>query len=112
MDSHILPFDQQPVEAWATIDACAAAFEVSGNAVWIRYAKAAYAWFFGRNDRGIALADIQTGSCRDGLTPRGINENKGAESVLALHLAHSTMQRLRNSIDDVKLPFSAHSNLR
>ena len=34
------PFDQQPVEAWAAIDACAAAFDATGQAVWIgRYTK-------------------------------------------------------------------------
>jgi hypothetical protein len=110
MDSHILPFDQQPVEAWAAIDACAAAFEVSGDPKWLRHAETAYAWFFGRNDRGIAIADIKTGSCRDGLTPRGVNENEGAESVLALHLANCTMQRLSVVLGEAKTLLNTHFN--
>ena len=82
-----LPFDQQPLEAQAAIDACAAAYEVTGNRFFRSHAEAAYAWFFGRNDRGAVLADMATGRCRDGVTPRGANANSGAESVLAFQLS-------------------------
>lgn len=89
-----LPFDQQPVEAWATIDACAAAFELTGDAVWRDRAIAAWRWFFGENDLGIALADAATGECFDGLTPRGPNLNRGAESILAFQLAAVTIAEM------------------
>ena len=91
----LLPFDQQPVEAWATVDAAAAAFEASGDPNWLIHAERAYRWFFGDNDRGIALANIETGTCKDGLTARGVNENEGAESVLSLQLANCTLRRLK-----------------
>lgn len=86
-----LPFDQQPLEAWATIAACAAASAATGNALWSTHAETAYAWFLGRNDRHLPLGDARTGRCFDGLTPRGVNRNSGAESVLAFHLAYRTM---------------------
>ena len=90
----LLPFDQQPLEAWATIAACGRALAVSHDERWRRYAEAAWYWFFGANDRGEALASIDTGRCHDGLTPRGINRNVGAESTLAFHLAYHAMDAL------------------
>ncbi len=89
-----LPFDQQPVEAWAAIEAAASAYRVTGDRHWQSHATVAYRWFFGANDRGILLADIASGRCRDGITPRGANENCGAESILAFQLAHYAMAGL------------------
>ncbi|MFN7163656.1 MAG: glycosyltransferase [Hyphomonas sp.] len=85
------PFDQQPLEAWATIDAAAAAFRATRNPAWIADAQTAWKWFLGENDRGAVIADIDTGRCWDGLTPRGINRNSGAESILAFQLAYYSM---------------------
>ncbi|MCW0199051.1 glycosyltransferase family 4 protein [Sphingopyxis sp.] len=89
-----LPFDQQPLEAWATIAACGAAHRSTGADMWRRHAETAWRWFFGDNDRGLSLADPATGRCCDGLTPRGVNTNVGAESVLAFHLAYRAMATL------------------
>lgn len=89
-----LPFDQQPLEAWATIDACAAAFAIDGNRNWIATARTAYAWFDGANDRGLALGNRETGGCYDGLTALGRNLNSGAESILAYQLAHISLRKL------------------
>ncbi len=83
-----LPFDQQPLEAQAAVDAARAAYRATGAERWIEHAHAAWDWFFGANDRGVVLADLATGRSRDGLTPRGANENCGAESILAFQLAH------------------------
>ena len=88
------PFDQQPLEAWATIAACGAAHRSTGADVWRRHAETAWRWFLGDNDRGLPLADPTTGRCCDGLTPRGVNTNVGAESVLAFHLAYRAMATL------------------
>jgi hypothetical protein len=90
-----LPFDQQPLEAQAAVEAAEAAYRVTADARWLDHARAAYAWFFGANDRCETLADLATGRCRDGLTPRGRNENCGAESILAFQLAHYSLQRMQ-----------------
>ena len=89
-----LPFDQQPLEAQAAIEACLAAARVDDARDWHRHARAAWRWFFGANDRGAVLADIATGRCRDGITPRGRNENCGAESVLAFQLSYYSFTAL------------------
>lgn len=90
-----VPFDQQALEAQAAIEAAHAAFAATRNRRWMDHANAAYAWFFGRNDRGLPLADLATGRCRDGITPRGINENSGAESILAFQLSFYALRGLR-----------------
>ena len=87
-----LAFDQQPLEATATIDAAAAAYRSTGDGHWRRVAGQAFAWFFGDNDAGVPLADATDGGCFDGLMATGINRNQGAESILALHLAAQTMR--------------------
>jgi glycosyltransferase involved in cell wall biosynthesis len=76
-------FDQQPVEASATISACLAAWRVNGGEEWSRGARSAFDWFLGENDLQTTLIDSDTGSCSDGLHPDRPNENKGAESVLS-----------------------------
>ncbi|WP_133366427.1 glycosyltransferase family 4 protein [Qipengyuania sediminis] len=91
----MLPFDQQPLEALAAIDCARVALRASGDVFWHAHADAAWRWFFGANDRGAVLGDLATGRCRDGVTPRGRNENCGAESILALHLARHSMLALR-----------------
>jgi glycosyltransferase involved in cell wall biosynthesis len=93
----ILPFDQQPLEAQAAIEACASAYRATGDSRWLAHAERAWRWFFGANDRGAVLADIASGRCRDGITPRGANENSGAESILAFQLSHYSMLALANS---------------
>ncbi|MGL5836959.1 MAG: glycosyltransferase family 4 protein [Sphingorhabdus sp.] len=88
------PFDQQPVDAWAMIDAALAAYRYEPDDRWLEAARSAYAWFFGRNDRGMSLVETATGDCCDGVTPHGVNLNRGAESVLSLHLGQLSMQML------------------
>lgn len=93
-DREMLPFDQQPLEAQAAIECARAAHSIARDSFWIEHAEAAWRWFFGANDRGAVLADLATGRCRDGVTPRGRNENCGAESILALHLSRHSMLAL------------------
>lgn len=76
-------FDQQPIEAHATVSACLEAFEVTGEKRWLDEARRAFDWFLGRNDVGLPLYDPATGGCHDGLHPQRVNENQGAESTLA-----------------------------
>jgi glycosyltransferase involved in cell wall biosynthesis len=96
-----MQFDQQPLEAQATIDACAAAHAATGDARWIDEAMRAYRWYLGHNDLGLPLASVQDGDCFDGLMPTGLNRNQGAESILALQLASSAIYALSNQAGNV-----------
>lgn len=89
-----LPFDQQPLEAWATVDAAATAFRLTGERRWADVAERAYRWYLGDNDLGLPMASPDDGGCFDGLMSDRANLNQGAESVLAFQLACVTMARL------------------
>ncbi|MEM9418863.1 MAG: hypothetical protein AAGA25_07435 [Planctomycetota bacterium] len=91
------PFDQQPLEAYALVDACLAAARVVTDAAertrWEADARLCYDWFTGKNDLGIVMLDPETGGGKDGLNADGPNQNQGAESSLAPLLATLEMHR-------------------
>jgi hypothetical protein len=80
-------FDQQPVEAQATLSACLEAYRTTGEIRWRREAERCFEWFLGRNDLKAPLYDPATGGCRDGLHPERVNQNQGAESTLSFLLS-------------------------
>ena len=102
-----LQFDQQPLEAQATIDACGAAFDASHDRRWVAEAAKAYRWYLGQNDLDLPLATAQDGGCFDGLMPNGLNRNQGAESILALQLAGCAISGLAKRAESVAGPVSA-----
>ena len=89
-------FDQQPVEAGATVSACLAAYRATRDGRWRKQAWAAFNWFLGDNDLKTALYDPLTGGCRDGLHPDRANENQGAESTLSFLMALLEMRQFQN----------------
>ena len=91
-------YDQQPVEAQATVAACQEAFRATKDEKWADEAKRAFEWFLGRNDLGVPLYDFTTGGCSDGLHEDRISENQGAESTLAFQLSLAEMARAAQSI--------------
>jgi glycosyltransferase involved in cell wall biosynthesis len=85
-------FDQQPVEACATISGCLEAYKLTGDEHWHAEARHVFGWFLGKNDLRVALYDSTTGGCKDGLHPDRVNENQGAESTLSFLMALLDMQ--------------------
>ena len=77
-------FDQQPIEVAALADACARAFDLTGDARWSSAVALCAAWFAGDNDSATVMHDPVSGGGYDGLERDGRNENQGAESTLAL----------------------------
>jgi glycosyltransferase involved in cell wall biosynthesis len=86
-------FDQQPLEAHATISACLEAYALTRDPTWHRAARRCFEWFLGRNDLGQPLYDPTTGGCRDALHSDRVNQNQGAESTLAFQLSLAEMHR-------------------
>ncbi|MCU0786575.1 MAG: glycosyltransferase family 4 protein [Verrucomicrobia bacterium] len=97
-------FDQQPIEAQATVSACIEAYQATSDLFWVAEARRAFEWFLGRNDLGMALYDAGTGGCRDGLHMDRLSQNQGAESTLAFLLALAEKQALQNTLASFKEP--------
>ncbi|MDX2038700.1 MAG: glycosyltransferase family 4 protein [Isosphaeraceae bacterium] len=91
-------FDQQPLEACATVSACLDAYRVTQEISWLDEARSAFEWFLGRNDLGQDLYDPATGGCCDGLQEDRINRNQGAESTLSFLLSLAEMNLLETSL--------------
>lgn len=101
-----LPFDQQALEATATISACLAAWRADGNGAWKTEASRAFGWFLGENDLSVPLVDLETGSCRDGLHRDRANENRGGESVVSYLLSLAEMRQLARASTERAKPAS------
>lgn len=86
-------FDQQPIEVAATVEAALAAWRATGETAYADLARTANRWFLGDNCVGLPLADAARGSCCDGLQPRGVNRNEGAESTLSYLMAKQAMEK-------------------
>jgi hypothetical protein len=96
-------FDQQPIEVAALADACARAYDITGDKRWRRGVVLSAGWFLGANDIGVSLVDSDSGGGCDGLMPHGRNENQGAESTLALISTLQQVDRLGLADDIVEL---------
>jgi glycosyltransferase involved in cell wall biosynthesis len=89
-----MPFDQQPLEAWAMIDAAVCADAATGDPRWATAALRAWGWYLGENDVGLPLGSVRDGECFDGLMNDRVNLNQGAESVLAFQFAVCAVSRM------------------
>ncbi len=85
-------FDQQPVEACATLAACFEAHRATGDPRWAEHGRRAFAWFLGGNHLQQWLFDAGTGGCRDGVHHDRLNQNQGAEATLSFLLALHEMR--------------------
>jgi glycosyltransferase involved in cell wall biosynthesis len=92
-------FDQQPLEAYSMVAAALEAFRMTNDSFWQKEARRAFNWFLGRNDLEMALYDMTTGGCRDGLHQDRINRNQGAESTLSFLLALAEMRLSQNILE-------------
>jgi glycosyltransferase involved in cell wall biosynthesis len=97
-------FDQQPIEAHATISACLEAYRATSEVCWFEHALRAFDWFLGWNDLGLELYSPITGGCRDGLHVDRVNGNQGAESTLAFLLSLSEMHLAHNALTSFRAP--------
>ena len=95
-------FDQQPVEACATVSACLEVYRLTEVRHWREEAQRVFRWFLGKNDLHVPLYDPTTGGCRDGLHPDRVNENQGAESTLSFLMALLEMQAAKAANADEK----------
>lgn len=80
-------FDQQPIEAACMVEACIVASRILCEEKYRAYAEIAFNWFHGKNSLGLKLVDEETYTCFDGITPKGLNQNKGAESTISYLLS-------------------------
>ncbi len=99
-------FDQQPIEAQATVSACLEAYRATSDLWWYEQAQRAFDWFIGWNDLGLELYSPRGGGCADGLHVDRVNANQGAESTLAFLLSLAEMRLAQNMVTSFEKPVS------
>jgi glycosyltransferase involved in cell wall biosynthesis len=99
-------FDQQPIEAQATVSACLEAYRATSDFWWYEQAQRAFDWFIGWNDLGRELYSSKSGGCRDGLHVDRVNGNQGAESTLAFLLSLAEMRLVQNMVTSFREPIA------
>ena len=97
-------FDQQPIEAQATVSACLEAHRVTSDPWWYERAHHAFDWFLGWNDLGLEIYAPNTGGCRDALHLDRVNNNQGAESTLAFLLSLAEMRLMQSQATVLDAP--------
>ena len=85
-------FDQQPIDAYATLSACIVASRITKNQLWTDEINLAFNWFLGCNHLQLPVYDFSTGGCRDGVHKDRLNQNQGAESTLAYLLSLAELE--------------------
>lgn len=81
-------FDQQPIEASCMVEAALMASDSTGDESYLKTAQIAFEWYHGRNTRSVEIYNRKTGTCYDGITPEGLNQNQGAEATLSYYHAY------------------------
>jgi len=81
-------YDQQPLEASCMVEAALTALNSTGDENYRRTALTAFDWYHGRNTKKVRIYNEKTGTCYDGITEKGLNQNQGAESILSYYLAY------------------------
>lgn len=92
-DSTYELFAQQPIDAFAMVAMYEQAWLATRNEIFKEGMYKSYAWFYGDNDLNINVFDQETKGCNDGIEPRNINRNQGAESTIAYLMATVIVRR-------------------
>src|SRR3989344_721252 len=80
-------YDQQPVDAASMVQSYMTAYQITQDETYYEKAAIAYNWFLGKNSINQVIYDESSGGCYDGLLPKCVNLNQGAESTVCHLLA-------------------------
>ena len=81
-------FAQQPLDAMGMVLMFRQAYNISGNKDYLSRLFRSFKWFLGENDLRMSLFNHETQGCFDGLESYGVNQNQGAESILAYQISY------------------------
>lgn len=96
-------YDQQPLEAAGAVEAYLFASNALDDDSYLDKGLIAFEWFFGKNRNQRSIYDEKSKGVADGLTPRGVNLNQGAESIICFLISLLSLQQI--SLPKDKFPF-------
>ncbi len=87
-------FDQQPEDPNSMMLALVSAYKYTHDETYKALARKCFSWFLGNNSLNKPLYDVKTGGCYDGLHPKRVNLNQGAESLISYLMSSYSMTEL------------------
>lgn len=84
-------FDQQSLEPMTMTEVYLLMYKITNEPRYLEKLYTVYLWYLGENTLHRPIYDHETGGCYDGLSSKGVNANKGAESTLAYWISHFTV---------------------
>ena len=103
--------DEQPLEAFAFLEAHQAAFEATGDVRHRAYIVRALDWFDGANRLGSSVGNPGSGSGADGVGSASMSRNCGAESTLAYVATRLAAERSdKQAAEHAAVQVRAHMN--
>jgi len=91
-------YDQQPVDACSLVRAFLASYKVIKKRSYYNDAIVSFEWFLGKNSLNRRIYDDITGGCFDGLNPKEINLNQGAESTISYLMARLYLEEANQNL--------------
>ncbi len=88
-------YDQQPIDAGSLVRAFLAAYKITKSKAYYDNAILSFEWFLGRNSLNRRIYDDITGGSFDGLNPKEINLNQGAESTISYIMARLCLEEIK-----------------
>lgn len=88
-------YDQQSVEAAVMTETAISAFRETGDTNYELVAKKIFDWFHGKNSLNLKVYNPDNGGCHDGITPKGLNLNMGAEATVCYLSAALDIQSVK-----------------
>ncbi|MBN2541262.1 glycosyltransferase [bacterium] len=92
-NGHRAYFDQQPVDTSSMVQTLLAAYDITKEETYLKYATIVFKWFLGMNSLNQVVYDETTGGCYDGIGEFSVNLNQGAESSLSYLLARLAFKK-------------------
>jgi len=87
-------YDQQPLEVTAMVEAAVDAFYATEEKNYVEVANRVFEWFLGRNNQKVMVYNPQITGCFDGISPKEVNMNQGAEASISYLLARLKLEEL------------------
>jgi len=84
-------FDQQLIDVADMVLASEVAFKATKDPKYLKEVRRWFSWFSGHNINSLSLFNPKTEGCFDALTKAGVNQNQGAESIIAYLLSYNSV---------------------
>lgn len=93
-------YDQQPVDAAKMVMTAAELYALTSQKSYLDKAIDWMSWYDGTNIQNKPLINHETGGIHDAITPTGVNENQGAESIVTYLMAWLSLTEIATKKPD------------